>query len=154
MEKVQILSDFIIIPPAEVVISHCESHSTLYRLHVSHRCKSIRTFDLLLVPEPAQVGGGLAALSDAGQSDVVSLQGGLRKAIDLRLLGHTYRTEWRITARELMTQLYVNNSVIVPYWKIFSSSSVSCREIKRGDCSRAASPSSVVLQETSGRWSL
>lgn len=49
----------------------------------------LHTFDLLFVPEPAQVGGGLAALSDAGQSDVVSLQGGLRQAIDLRLLRHT-----------------------------------------------------------------
>lgn len=49
----------------------------------------LRTFDLLLVPEPAQVGGGLAALSDAGQSDLVSLQGGFCQAINLWLLWHT-----------------------------------------------------------------
>ena len=47
------------------------------------------TFDLLLIPEPAQVRGGLAALSHAGQSDVVSLHGRLRQAIDLWLLWHT-----------------------------------------------------------------
>lgn len=35
----------------------------------------LRTFNLLLVPEPAQVGGGLAALSDAGQGDVFPLHG-------------------------------------------------------------------------------
>lgn len=49
----------------------------------------LHTFDLLLIPEPAQVGGRLAALSDAGQSDVVSLHGRLRQAIDLWFLWHT-----------------------------------------------------------------
>ncbi len=49
----------------------------------------LHTFDLLLIPEPAEVGSGLAALGDAGQSDVVSLHGGLRQAIDLWLLWHT-----------------------------------------------------------------
>ena len=47
------------------------------------------TFDLLFIPEPAQVGGGLAALGHAGQSDLVSLQGGLRQAVDLWLLRDT-----------------------------------------------------------------
>lgn len=55
----------------------------------------LHTFDLLFIPEPAQVSGGLAALSDAGQSDVVSLHGGLRQAIDLRLLRYTYRMGWK-----------------------------------------------------------
>lgn len=54
-----------------------------------------RTFDLLLVPEPAQVGGRLAALGDAGQSDVVSLHGGLRQPIDLWLLWHAWKAEQR-----------------------------------------------------------
>lgn len=47
------------------------------------------TFDFFLIPEPAQVGGGLAALSDAGQCDVVPLHGWLCHAIDLRLFWHT-----------------------------------------------------------------
>jgi len=47
------------------------------------------TFDFLFIPEPTQVGGGLAALSDAGQSDVVPLHGGICQAIDLWLLRHT-----------------------------------------------------------------
>lgn len=47
------------------------------------------TFDLLLVPEPAEVGGGLAALGHAGQSDVVALDGGFRQAVDLRPLWDT-----------------------------------------------------------------
>lgn len=51
--------------------------------------RRLRTFDLLLVPEPAQVGGGLAALSDAGQGDVVPLQGRIQQAVDLRLLWHS-----------------------------------------------------------------
>lgn len=50
----------------------------------------LHTFDLLFIPEPAQVSGGLAALSDAGQGDVVALQGRLRQAIDLWLLWYTY----------------------------------------------------------------
>lgn len=49
----------------------------------------LRTFNLLLVPEPAQVGGRLAPLGDTGQGDVVSLQGRIRQAVDLRLLWHT-----------------------------------------------------------------
>lgn len=49
----------------------------------------LHTFDLLFIPEPAQVGGRLAALSDAGQSDVVSLHGRLCQAIDLWLLWDT-----------------------------------------------------------------
>lgn len=54
------------------------------------------TFDLLFIPEPAQVGGGLAALGHAGQSDLVSLQGGLRQAVDLWLLRDTWRVEmWK-----------------------------------------------------------
>lgn len=57
----------------------------LYDMHI----QMLHTFDLLLIPEPAQVGGGLAAMSHAGQSDVVALHGGLRQAIDLRLLRHT-----------------------------------------------------------------
>ena len=57
----------------------------LYEMQI----QMLHTFDLLLIPEPAQVGGGLAAMSHAGQSDVVALHGGLRQAIDLRLLRHT-----------------------------------------------------------------
>ncbi len=64
--------------------------------------RALHTFDLLLVPEPAQVGGGLAALSDAGQSDVVSLHGGLRQAINLWLLRHTWRMETEINTMELI----------------------------------------------------
>lgn len=52
-----------------------------------------RTFDLLVVPEPAQVGCRLAALSDTGQSDFVALHDGLRHAIDLGLLRHTWTIE-------------------------------------------------------------
>lgn len=55
----------------------------------------LHTFDLLFIPEPAQVSGGLAALSDAGQGDVVALQGRLRQAIDLWLLWYTYWMEWK-----------------------------------------------------------
>lgn len=47
------------------------------------------TFDLLLIPEPAQISGRLAALSDAGQGDVVTLHGRLCQAIDLWLLWYT-----------------------------------------------------------------
>ena len=57
------------------------------------KIQMLHTFNLLLIPEPAQVGGGLAALSHAGQSDVVSLHGRLCQAIDLRLLWHTWKME-------------------------------------------------------------
>lgn len=48
----------------------------------------LHTFDLLFIPEPAQVSGRLAALSDAGQSDIVSLHGRVHQPIDLWLLWH------------------------------------------------------------------
>lgn len=53
----------------------------------------LHTFDLLFIPEPAQVGSGLATLGDAGQSDVVSLLGRLCQAIDLWLLWYTFMLE-------------------------------------------------------------
>lgn len=72
----------------------------MFSSHSTHRCDArvnagmtLHTFDLLFIPEPAQVSGGLAALGDAGQSDVVSLHGGLCQAIDLWLLWHTWRME-------------------------------------------------------------
>lgn len=68
----------------------------------------LHTFDLLFIPKPAQVGSGLAAVSHAGQSDVVSLHGRFRQAIDLWLLRHTWRIEQEITAMELIhTQQHV-----------------------------------------------
>lgn len=77
----------------------------MFSSHSTHRCDAgvnagmtLHTFDLLFIPEPAQVSGGLAALGDAGQSDVVSLHGGLCQAIDLWLLWHTWRMEKEITA--------------------------------------------------------
>lgn len=57
----------------------------------------LRTFNLLLVPEPAQVGGRLAPLGGAGQGDVVSLQGRIHQAIYLRLLWHTWGVEHKHT---------------------------------------------------------
>lgn len=49
----------------------------------------VHTFDLLFVPEPAQVSSRLAALGDAGQGDVVPLLGRLCQAINLWLLWYT-----------------------------------------------------------------
>lgn len=51
--------------------------------------QTVHTFDLLLIPKPAQVGSRLAALGHAGQSDVVPLHGRLCQAIDLWLLRDT-----------------------------------------------------------------
>lgn len=51
--------------------------------------QTLHTFDLLLIPKPAQVGSRLAALGHAGQSDVVPLHGRLCQAIDLWLLRDT-----------------------------------------------------------------
>lgn len=50
--------------------------------------EKLPTFDLLFISEPAQVGGRFAAVSHAGQSDVIALQGRLHQALDLWLLRH------------------------------------------------------------------
>lgn len=90
------------------------------------------TFDLLFIPEPAQVSGRLAALGHAGQGDVVSLLGRLCQAIDLWLLRYTCRKERKSQQWNYFTRSGVslcNSNIIMPYWRL-SSSSPSCREIR------------------------
>lgn len=91
-------------------------------------------FDLLFISEPAQIGSRLAALSDACQSDVVSLHGRLRQTIDLWLLWNTWGIEQKSPPFNQFSRSgksLHNNNIIIPWmpWK-FSSSSKPCREIR------------------------
>lgn len=87
----------------------------------------LHTLDLLFIPEPAQVSGGLAALGDASQSDAVSLLGRLCQAIDLWPLWYTCWTEWKSQRWTYFTHSSMslcNNKIIRPFWEF------PCNEIR------------------------